>query len=261
MANFTALINIMNSSKWYSYLFICLLCFTACRNTKRTESQITSVQEQMVPGNPSGLNPESFATYWTEESASPESQLRFLGKDTIEIQAPKGYTLWRNEKISGDCQIDYYARVMDEGLPEDRLSDLNCFWKASDPQAPDHIFERKDWRQGIFEHYYSLQLYYLGYGGNSNSTTRFRRYDGDFSSFQSKKIRPEVLVEYTDSLHLLKPNHWYHIRIVCQGNRVQYFMDNELIVDFEDPSPLLTGWFGFRTTQARVQLTGFTYEN
>ena len=42
---------------------------------------------------------------------------------------------------------------------------------------------------------YSLQLYYLGYGGNHNSTTRFRRYDGDESGITNPKARPAILKE------------------------------------------------------------------
>ena len=55
--------------------------------------------------------------------------------------------------------------------------------------------------------------YYLGYGGNHNSTTRFRRYDGDESGITNPKARPAILKEYTDAGHLRKPNHWYHIKI------------------------------------------------
>ncbi|GAB6011470.1 DUF6250 domain-containing protein [Viscerimonas tarda] len=202
----------------------------------------------------SGFTPELFDTFWTVEAQ--ENQIKF-GNDTVEIAAKKGFTMWRNEKYAGDIEISYKACVLDEGLEGDRLSDLNCFWMAQDPAHPDDIFNRAGWRGGVFGRYYSLNMYYVGYGGNSNTTTRFRRYNGDFESFNKQGIRPEIQKEYTDEAHLLKANHWYDVRIVCKGNRIQYYMDGELLVDFTDEAPYKSGWFGFRTTEARIKLTQF----
>ncbi len=203
----------------------------------------------------SGFCTELFKTYWTIEAQ--ENEINFVN-DTIEIIAKKGFTMWRNEELSGNIEISYRACVMDEGKEGDRLSDLNCFWMARDPENPGDIFRRSGWRGGVFGRYYSLNMYYLGYGGNSNTTTRFRKYNGDFDSFQDSGSRPEVLQEYTDSENLLVPNRWYTVRIVCTGGKVQYYMDDKLLVDFTDDNPYTSGWFGFRTTQSRVKLTDFT---
>lgn len=207
---------------------------------------------------PSGLDRELFGTYWMVESESPDYRVTFSG-DTCELLAPKGLTLWRKERMEGDVVIEYDACVVDEGKPGDRLSDLNCFWMASDPRHPDDIGARMDWRGGNFLKCYSLQLYYLGYGGNYNSTTRFRRYDGNEDGCTDEAARPPVLKEYTDAAHLLEPNRWYHIRIENKGGRVRYYMDGELLVDYVDPAPLDFGWFGFRTTLSRTRITNFSF--
>ena len=187
----------------------------------------------------SGLNSRQFTKYWKVESESPDYKVTFQG-DTAEIVSPKGLTLWRKEKMSGKVTIEYDACVVVES-DGDRLSDLNCFWMASDPQYPDNLWKREKWRSGIFLNCYSLQLYYLGYGGNHNSTTRFRRYDGDESGITNPKARPAILKEYTDAGHLLKPNHWYHIKITNENNRVSYYIDGERLVDFRDAEPLREG--------------------
>lgn len=210
--------------------------------------------------NVSGLNARQFSKYWKVESESPEYKVTFKG-DTAEILSPKGLTLWRKEKMQGAVTIEYDACVMDEGKPGDRLSDLNCFWMASDPQSPDNLWKREKSRSGIFQNCYALQLYYLGYGGNHNSTTRFRRYDGNEAGIKDAAARPAVLREYTDEAHLLKPNKWVHIKITNEGNRVRYYIDGERLVDFRDASPLTSGWFGFRTTLSRTRITNFRYEN
>lgn len=206
----------------------------------------------------SGLNARQFHKYWKVESESPDYKVTFIG-DTAEIVSPKGLTLWRKEKMNGRVTIEYDACVVVE-KEGDRLSDLNCFWMASDPTCPDNIWKREKWRNGIFLNCYSLQLYYMGYGGNYNSTTRFRRYDGNEAGIADPKIRPAIWKEYTDADHLLKANHWYHIKITNEDNRVSYYIDGERLVDFRDAEPLTEGWFGFRTTLSRTRITNFRYE-
>ncbi len=206
----------------------------------------------------SGLNARQFNKYWKVESESPDYKVTFQG-DTAEIVSPKGLTLWRKEKMSGKVTIEYDACVVNEG-EGDRTSDLNCFWMASDPQYPDNLWKREKWRSGIFLNCYSLQLYYLGYGGNHNTTTRFRRYDGNEVGITDPQARPTILREYTDAEHLLKPNHWYHIKITNENNRVSYYIDGERLVDFKDAEPLTEGWFGFRTTLSRTRIANFHYE-
>lgn len=205
-----------------------------------------------------GLDKIRFDKYWRVESESPDYKVSFIGGDTCEIMSPKGLTLWRKEKMTGGMTIEYDACVMDEGRPGDRLSDLNCFWMAQDPKFDD-IRARMTWRNGIFLRCYTLRMYYMGYGGNNNSTTRFRRYDGDEAGVTDSAKRPRVLREYTDARHLLRPNHWYHIRLRNIGNRVQYFIDGQLLVDYTDDNPLKSGWFGFRTTQSRTRMANFKY--
>jgi len=209
----------------------------------------------VIAANGSALNASDFDRHWVVESESPDYTLAFSG-DTCEITAPKGLTLWRKEKMSDGMAVEYDVCIIDKGGKGDRVSDMNCFWLASDPGAAD-LWQRKDWRQGIFLRCYTLQMYYLGYGGNSNSTTRFRRYRGDSRGVDSAQYRPAILKEYTDKEHLLKGNHWYHIKIESQGNHNRFIIDGEIIVDYEDPEQLKEGWFGFRTTWSHFKITNF----
>lgn len=208
----------------------------------------------------SGLNKQQFAKYWRVESEAPDYQLNFRG-DTCEILSPKGLTLWRKEKMRQGMTVEYDACVVDEGKVGDRLSDMNCFWMASDPKAKD-LWTRADWRSGIFTRCYTLQMYYLGYGGNHNTTTRFRRYNGDEAGVEDATKRPAILKEYTDAEHLLKPNHWYHVKIESMmTGHTRFYIDGACIVDYFDPQPLESGWFGFRTTLSRTRIANFqSYE-
>ena len=200
---------------------------------------------------------KSFAVepHWVPESESPETRILQFG-DTLDITAPKGLSLWWDEPLTAPCTISYRACVVMADGSCDRLSDLNCFWMATTPEGLSPL-QTLSTRKGRFAEHYRLQCYYLGYGGNHNTTTRFRRYDGDSLAVADSTHRPPILKEYTDPAHLLRPNHWYAIRIDVHTNgHIQYFIDDELLVDYIDPTPLLHGFFAFRTTWSHTKLIG-----
>lgn len=214
---------------------------------KRIFSLLFSVVCALMVHAQSGLDARSFKKYWMVESEAPDYRLSFSG-DTCELVAPKGLTLWRKQAVKQGMAVEYDVLVTD-----DRLSDMNLFWMASDPAATS-VFKNMNQRQGVFKNCYQLQMYYLGYGGNYNSTTRFRRYMGGGEV-------PPVWKEYTDGAHLLRSGHWYHWRVEStREGRTRIFVDGEQLVDYLDPTPLTRGWFGFRTTLSRVRLTNFRIE-
>lgn len=202
----------------------------------------------------------TLSTHWRIEAESEATRV-LLRNDTLDITTPKGLSLWWDEPLQAPCTIEYRACVVMQGGPCDRLSDLNCFWMATEPQAsaqPLSPLKNMGSRQGRFVESYRLQCYYLGFGGNYNTTTRFRRYDADTLAITDERHRPPILKEYTDSAHLLRPNHWYSVRIqVDEDGHTRYFLDEECLIDYRDPAPLLRGWFAFRTTWSHIRLTGF----
>lgn len=193
---------------------------------------------------------------WTVEKASDQTILQ-LNDSLLDIVSPGGITLWFNNKLEGNVLISFKARVVDYGGSWDRASDLNCFWMANDPEYPDDFFARSDWRNGIFGRYYSLAMYYAGYGGNNNSTTRFRKYNGDYQAFIENKERPEILKEYTDPSNLITPNQWYQIGIRIFCDEIQYIVNNEILFDYTDELPYKSGYFGLRTVKNHIQYRDF----
>jgi hypothetical protein len=164
------------------------------------------------------------------------------------IEDKAGCTVWFRERLQAPFVISYEATVSSRA----RVSDLNCFWMATDPRAPDTPpFAPGFARTGRFEDYDSLRTYYVGCGGNTNSTTRFRRYAGD----GTKPLLPEH--DLTDAKHLLVADHAYRITIVAAGGRVQFLRDGEIVFDWRDPEPLTEGWFGFRTVSSRIEIRSF----
>jgi len=168
------------------------------------------------------------------------------------IQDARGSTIWLREKLTAPVEISYNVTVVSQGGPHDRVSDLNCFWMANDPRSTAAPFSLGQARTGKFSDYDSLLTYYVGYGGNNNSTTRFRRYDGTAA-------RP-LLSEHDldDKKFLLTGNHTYHIRLVARDGVAEFWRDGERIFQFRDPSPLASGWFAIRTVRSHLVVSNLT---
>ena len=187
-------------------------------------------------------------SHWRSELEKPGKIEAHAG--TLFIDVPAGCTLWFRPELTGTIMIQYEARMVQAGGPNDRVSDLNAFWMATDSRSPRNLFATR--RSGKFSDYNRLRTYYVGQGGNSNTTTRFRRYIGDAAERpilpQNDRRSPDVL---------LQPNVWQTIQLVALGHTIQYYRDGLLLFDFQDLAPYTHGHFGFRTTDSHIELRNF----
>ncbi len=168
----------------------------------------------------------------------------------LKIHDKKGCTVWYKHEIEAPVRISYSVTVSSE----ERVSDMNCFWMASDLDHLDDLFAAGHGREGAFAQYDDLQLYYVGYGGNYNATTRFRRYLGR----GEKPLLPGF--DLSDKAYMIEPDKTYHIELVADGQKAQYFRDGELIFEYVDPNPLMRGWFGFRTVWSELLISDLRIE-
>lgn len=166
----------------------------------------------------------------------------------LTIDVPAGCTVWLKQPLTGPVAIEYDAVAIRAGGPNDRVSDLNCFWMARDARSPDDLFATK--RSGAFADYNALRCYYVGLGGNTNTTTRFRRYIG------SPTTRP-ILPEHDLKSPLLVANQSQHVRLVADGKTIEYWHDGARLFTLDDADPYTTGWFGFRTTASHLEIRDF----
>ncbi|WP_144573727.1 DUF6250 domain-containing protein [Altererythrobacter ishigakiensis] len=165
------------------------------------------------------------------------------------VIAPGGATIWFKPRLHAPVEITYKVTAVDKGGLHDRVSDLNQFWMASDPDNED-IFGID--RTGRFGEYDALMLYYVGVGGHNNTRTRFRRYVGEIGN---RPLLPEH--DLTDPRFLIEGNRRYEIRIVSEGYRQRFFRDGELIFDITDYEPYLSGHFALRTVRNRLIVEDF----
>lgn len=210
-------------------LFLALLSFAVCN----------------AAPEPPPVNRTGDLLYWAAEQMPGGTVTVRAG--ALDIQDAGGSTIWLREKITAPVEITYEATVVMAGGAHDRLSDLNCFWMAVDPRAVDTPpFAPTHARTGKFPDYDSLFTYYVGYGGNKNATTRFRRYDGS----SERPLLPEH--DLNANKFLLAPNHTYRIRLVARDGIAEYWRDGEKIFTFRDPAPLTSGWFAIRTVRSHL---------
>ncbi|SHE54219.1 hypothetical protein SAMN03080594_101564 [Arenibacter palladensis] len=194
-------------------------------------------------------NFENGLEHWKVEQMPGGIVTRTDGK--LEITDVAGCTIWFKKQLEGPIMIQYDACVIEEGGPQDRVSDLNCFWMAKDPENLDNLFANSEKRGGKFSNYDGLRLYYMGVGGHDNSKTRFRRYLGN----GDRPLLPEH--DLSESKYLITPNKITKIKIIAYNGIIQYYRDDQCIINFYDPQPYTSGHFGLRTVNNHMTVDNF----
>ena len=238
-----------------SFFLLCLLALMGCQSQEKKSGQEESIADEGIADETNFLNyqkgallhQEDFSSdldSWVVEAPQNEDSKVVIADGKLLVDVNEGTTIWFDQKLFGDILIEYDRKVIMDGGKNDRLSDLNSFWMATDPWN-ETLFTRS----GLFPEYDSLLMYYAGIGGNYNKTTRFRKYTGNGERVLHSDLQ--------DQEHLLEPNKDYNIKIIVYDGVTKFFMNNEEYFSFEDPDPLREGYFGFRTTKSRHVFDNF----
>jgi Domain of unknown function (DUF6250) len=183
--------------------------------------------------------------HWAIEAERPvEVSLRHR---VLDIDAPAGVTVWLQHELAGPVRIDFDAVAVSAGGANDQVSDLNVFWMAHEAGDPVPPFARR--RSGRFAEYDDLLTYYVGLGGNRNTTTRFRRYVGEPGN---RPLLPQH--DRADAAALLVPNRWQRITLIANGRHIEYRRDGQPLFVYDDATPYTRGWFALRTTYSHLRV-------
>ncbi|HEX8302106.1 DUF6250 domain-containing protein [Sphingomonas sp.] len=185
---------------------------------------------------------------WSVETEAP-SRIE-ARRGILDIDAPKGATLWFRERIVAPTAIDIDITAVSAGGPNDAVSDVNFFWMASDPGVLGGNPTGR--RSGAFAEYDTLRTYYAGIGGNRNTSTRMRRYVGRAGE---RPLLPEH--DLSAPGDLLAPNREMRIRIVTAVGRTALLRDGGTVFTLDDAQPYRSGWFALRTTQSHLRVRRF----
>ncbi|HEU4960777.1 MAG TPA: DUF6250 domain-containing protein [Sphingomonas sp.] len=182
---------------------------------------------------------------WRIEAEAPAKVSARDG--VLDVESPKGISLWFRRPLTGPVTISFDVQPVAAGGPNDAVSDVNAFWMA-------HEVDKSGLRQrsGAFGEYDTLETYYVGIGGNRNTTTRFRRYIG------RKDDRP-LLPENNLKAHsaMLVPNRWTQIELIADGRHIAVRRDGKRLFSYEDAHPYRSGWFALRTTKSHLRYRNF----
>ena len=184
-------------------------------------------------------------TNWIFEAEDPAAQVTERA-GIIDIDTAKGLTLWWRKPVAAPVVIRFEAMAVSEGGTNDKVSDLNAFWMARNADGGPVLAHR---RSGAFADYDSLRTYYVGIGGNRNTTTRFRRYVGRTGD---RPLLPEH--DRRDAADMLQPNRWTTIRLIADGRTVAVERDGRRLFTLDDPAPYASGQFGLRTTWSHLRI-------
>lgn len=186
---------------------------------------------------------------WLVEAERPGRIAAAQG--VLDVDVPAGVTLWFRRPLASPVAIDFDVTPVSEGGPNDAVSDVNCFWMATDTRAPSGDVLAHP-RSGAFADYDELRTYYAGIGGNRNSTTRFRRYIG---RRDDRPLLPQH--DLSGPKNLLVPNRRFHVRLIADGGRIALLRDGAPLFRLDDPAPYTHGHFGFRTTKSHLRIAAF----
>lgn len=189
--------------------------------------------------------PPSALADWRIETELPDARVTQRG-GVIDIDTPKGLTLWWTKPIIAPVTISFEAMAVSAGGANDRVSDLNAFWMASDRDGASVLSKP---RSGAFATYDDLKTYYVGIGGNRNSTTRFRRYIGEPGN---RPILPEH--DKAAPADMLVPNRWTRIALIADGRTIAVERDGKRLFTLDDTQPYTRGHWGLRTTFSHLRI-------
>ena len=188
---------------------------------------------------------------WVKEIEPSDSSSVSIKNGKLDINVAKGCSVWFTEKMEGGILIEFDAIMVEDGGVNDNVQDLNAYWMAKDPENPDDIFKQSEARGGIYRNYFPMELYYVGLGETHNERSILRRYLGT----GKRPFLPEHKLE--ERKYLLTGNELNHIRIISFGNVIKYYRNGELYFTFDDPNPLTSGYFCFRTVENHMTIDNF----
>jgi len=201
------------------------------------------------PAKPTLLFQDDFRSLdqWVIEAEQP-ARLS-VDNGSFDIDTPAGLTLWFRPRLDGPVKIEFDATAVAHGGANDQVSDLNVFWMAANADGSAPFQPGPSQRSGQFAEYNNLLTYYVGLGGNRNTTTRFRRYIGDPAI---RPLLPEHDLDTRDAL--LVPNRRQTITLVADGTRIEFQRDGRVLFRYEDAAPYARGWFALRTTWSHLRV-------
>jgi len=135
----------------------------------------------------------------------------FSGRSSWRLAA-----IWNKRRLAGDVTLDFYAGPKmdrDRGNSYQYAADINCTIAGNGV----------DLSSG----------YSFLFGGFGNTKTALMKGDQVVAEAKWPDTGRPALIE-TSNLH----RRWYHIKVQKKGSRLRMWLEDQLVIDHEDPTPL-----------------------
>lgn len=200
---------------------------------------------------------------WRIEAQQPAQTEVSAEGGVLRWATPAGLSLWWRRPLRSPWRVRFTATALpappSAGAQAGRVSDLNLFWHATEPDGREPTP-----RSGAFASYDSLQLDYLGFGANSNRSTRLRHYPGDGRRLIVDGWADPPDAEAADRQGPMTPatrlqaGEPLAVELQSAAGRTQVRVRSVLL--FDQPTPLQQGWFALRSTASRFEIRDFHIE-
>jgi len=167
------------------------------------------------------------------------------------IDDARGCAVWFERKLRAPVMIQFRATMISDARERNSVRDLNCFWMATEPEAPGGIFANGRRRTGSPGEYRQLRAYFVGRGTANNTATCLLKYSGDGQPGNAPgKVQ-------TAGHFPLRPNKRMKVQLIAFGNTLRYYCNGMFLLGVTDPKPLGEGWFGFQTAGGHIEIDDF----
>ena len=278
----------MHMKRYFFLLGLICFCCVNSQAQKNIEKKLQGyAAQQFILGAvlcKDKLNdPSVFNKNWVVQMSKADSSINRYARiegNKLEVQDPRGCTIWFKTKLKGAIMISYRVTAPSKYIESNNIvpRDINQFWMAQTPDSVDvnakgGLFDAQKYG-GDFKAYDPLQTYYASTGGGHttdyNRTIRIRRYPRKvgktLADHQGMNARDQ------DKAFLIQPDKEHFIQLIAADDIVQYIFDGKIVyqlkkgdnVDIfndahdkvtkgiwgEAPYTLYTeGYFGFRMTR------------
>ena len=175
---------------------------------------------------------------WILEPSPKNDHQAEIVDGTLLLATKGGQTCWLDRRFDGNIAVEYHVTVPSEGYPHTRVSDINQYFMAVDPDSPEAESPTPTTKYSGPDYYKKFRMYYCGMGVYNNQYTGFRRCDGNGEyPLVEECSRPACLIP-ADTVCF--------VECIRFSDRVTFKLNDSVVIDYRDQQAFELGFFGFR---------------
>jgi rhamnogalacturonan endolyase len=154
-------------------------------------------------------------------------------------------TVWCKVPVEGNVAIEYSAEVISS---KEEYSNINFFFKYSDPKAESMIINCKKRSDGAYQYYHNLNGYIVTFLNNPrDKSDSLANPDGSRKARMRLRRCPGFRLVNETHDYVIKTGKKYDFKITVINGKIDFYVDGKKYLSWSDPEPLTGGYIGVRT--------------